>query len=298
MTEQKKDIDRMVAFALSAQQEMEKLEHLTGLSEFKKTMKAIMSAQKQQIIACSRGRTAHDPSFHMCFLGNPGTGKTKMARYAADILYRAGLVSTDKFIVAGRSDLVGDHVGETAIKTKRLLARASGGVLFIDEAYSLMDDRDESFGDEAINTLVDEMDNRRGNLVIILAGYPNRMNQLLTKNPGLQSRVPFTVHFDDYTEDQLYDIAEEFAAQDGYYFREDVRDKLTVIFRNAMKDCEFGNARYVRNLVERAEAAKADQIDLMEIMSLSDDQLFQLTPSEFSSIALVKDYAEERRIGF
>lgn len=298
MAQAQEKLDRMVQFAASEKQEMEKLNHLIGLEEFKKAMRRVVAAQKRQIIACSRGREIRPASFHMCFLGNPGTGKTEMSRYAANLLYKSGAVGTDKFLIADRSHLVGEHVGETAIKTKALLKKASGGVLLIDEAYALMEDREGSYGDEAINTLVEEMESCRGDLVIIFAGYPDRMKRLLSSNPGLQSRIPYTVHFQDYTVDQLFAIAEKFAADDGFYFRGDVREKLNSIFSAAIKAPEFGNARYVRNLIEQAETDKIGRIDIMELKNLTDDEIFQLTADDFVPLADASQYVPERRIGF
>lgn len=298
MKEKQMDLDRAVHFLLSGKREVDELDRLIGLQEFKSAMRQVLSAQKRVIIAYSRGLDVRPAAFHMCFLGNPGTGKTEMSRMAAKIMYNAGVVSEEKLLIAGRSDLIGEHVGETALKTKSLLKRASGGVLLIDEAYALLDDRQGSFGDEAINTLVDEMEKHRSELVIIFAGYPDPMKRLLSNNPGLQSRIPYIVHFPDYTEEQLYKIAEKFAKEDGYYFRQDVRAHLHGIFRRAMKENDFGNARYVRNLLEKAEAAKADKVDLMQLMTLSDDDLFQLTPEEFSGLSSVRECVTETRIGF
>lgn len=298
MKQMQQDFERMVRCVTAGRQELDKLEQLIGLEDFKKAMRRVWSAQKRQIIAFSKGRKLRPASFHMCFLGNPGTGKTEMSRYAAKFFYEVGVVEQDKLLIAGRSDLVSDHVGGTAKKTKALLRRAEGGVLLIDEAYSLMDDRGGSYGDEAINTLVEELDNCRGRLVVILAGYPDRMRAFLASNPGLQSRIPYTVHFSDYSPDELYAIAEKFAEEDGFYFRNDVRQRLDEIFGQAGKDPEFGNARYVRNLIEQAEAVKLENVDIFQLPSLTDEELFQLTPGNFAPMTVVKEYAAERRIGF
>lgn len=298
MKDNRLNMNRAIQFALNGKQELENLDSMIGMDDYKFAMRQIIATQKRMIIAQSKGRTIRTPSFHMCFLGNPGTGKTSVSRRTADILYRAGIVDSDKLLIAGRSDLVGEHVGETAIKTKKLLKKASGGVLLIDEAYALMDDREGSYGDEAINTLVEEMENCRDNLVIIFAGYPNRMKRFLANNPGLQSRIPYTVHFQDYTSEQLYSIAAKFAEEDGYYFHSAVREKLISIFDIAKKDPEFGNARYARNLIEKAESMKSDRIDIIDILKLSDDDLFQLMPEDFSSIVTAKEFASEKKIGF
>lgn len=298
MKENRMDMNRAIQFAINSKQELAKLDSMIGMEAYKETMKQIVATQKRMIIAGTKGREVRSPALHMCFLGNPGTGKTSVSHKTAELLYRAGLTESEKLTVAGRSDLVGEHVGETAIKTKKLLKKASGGVLLIDEAYALMDERHGSYGDEAINTLVEEMDNCRGQLVIIFAGYPDRMKHFLENNPGLQSRVPYTVFFQDYSSDQLYRIAKKFAEEDGYYFHPAVREKLLSLFDVAKTDPEFGNARYVRNLVEKAEAIKSDRIDIMDIMKLSDEELFQLTPEDFASLAMVRDFAPEKKIGF
>lgn len=292
------NMERAFQFAINCKQEEEALDSLIGMEDYKRTMRQVIGAQKRTIIAQSRGRNVRLPSFHMCFIGNPGTGKTSASHKTAEFLYRAGIVGSDKLMVAGRSDLVGEHVGETALKTKKLLKTAVGSVLLIDEAYSLLDDRDGSYGDEAINTLVDEMEKYRGKLVIIFAGYPDKMRKFLSNNPGLRSRIPYTVYFRDYTTEQLYDIAEKTAKEDGYFFHQDVRKKLISIISIAKKDPEFGNARYVCNIVEKAEIWKSDQINILDLPTLSDKELFQLTSEDFSSITTVKEYGEERQIGF
>ena len=298
MKENQTKMDRAIQFALNIQQEYDKLNSMVGMEEFKAAMQQIFGAQKRMVIAQSKGHRIRPASFHMCFLGNPGTGKTSACHEVADLLYRAGIVDSSKLMVAGRSDLVGQYFGSTAIKTRQLLDKASGGVLLIDEAYSLLDDRRGSYGDEAINTLVEEMDKRRDSLVIIFAGYNDRMTEFLANNPGLQSRIPYTVHFKDYSADQLCTIAEKFAKEDGFYFHPDVREKLTSIFNTAKQDPCFGNARYARNLVEKAESAKCDRVNIMDLAALSDDDLFRLTPEDFESLAVAREVIVEKKIGF
>ncbi len=298
MKDNNANLDRAVRFFMSENSELAHLDHIVGLRELKDTLHHILCAQKRRIIAQSRGKTVRPAVFHMCFLGNPGTGKTEMSKHVAKILYQAGIVNKDTLAVAGRSALVGDHVGETALKTKALLKKADGGVLLIDEAYALMDDRSNSYGDEAINTLVEEMENHLGDLVIIFVGYPEKMMQFLEINPGLQSRIPFTVHFPNYTAEELCRIAKSMAEEDGYYFRDDVFEKLTIILNDAMNDPNFGNARYVRSLVENAEAKKSDRVDLAKLMNMSDDELFQLTPREFHALPTVRSRVPKKNIGF
>ena len=298
MKDYQMDMNRATQFAVNSSQELASLDSMIGMENYKHMIRQIIATQKRMIIAYSKGRTVRPPSFHMCFLGNPGTGKTSISHKTADILYRAGIVDNNKPLVVGRSDLVGEHVGETAIKTNKLLKKAAGGVLLIDEAYALMDDREYSYGDEAINTLVEEMESCRDKLVIIFAGYPDKMKYFLANNPGLQSRIPYTVHFQDYSSNQLVDIAEKFAEEDGYYFHPSVRETLISIFNIAKKDPEFGNARYARNIIERAESMKSEHINIMDILKLSDDELFQLTPADFESIITAKEIAPEKKMGF
>ena len=144
---------------------------------------------------------------HMVFTGNPGTAKTTVARLFARIMKENNLLETGEFIEVGRADLVGKFVGWTASLIKKRFSEAKGGVLFIDEAYSLVDDRSGSFGDEAINTIVQEMENNRENVIVIFAGYPDRMKEFIDRNPGLSSRIAFHVSFPDYSTPELCDIA-------------------------------------------------------------------------------------------
>lgn len=291
-------LNRMLIFEQSGGKALRDLNALIGLDEFKETMNLIVKGQKRQVISLMREKPLRANCNNMCFLGNPGTGKTEMSHQAANLLYQCGAISRNELLIAGRSDLVGEHVGETAHKVRALLQKARGAVLLIDEAYSLVDDREGSFGDEAINTLVEYMDRDRDQLTIIFAGYPDKMDTFLCQNPGLRSRISHMVHFPDYSEEELYSIAEKFAQEDGYWFASNVRSKLIEHLRLAKQNPEFGNARYVRNLVDRAELEKAGEINLENLTDLTDEDLFQLDANDFASIQTFEKFSRQSRIGF
>ena len=187
------------------------LEKMIGLTEAKKVINQALDYYKAQKLFKDKGIQQDAPSMHMVFTGNPGTAKTTVARLFTDIMKDNGILSTGKLVEVGRQDLVGKYVGWTAPTVKARFEDAKGGVLFIDEAYSLVDDRDGLYGDEAINTIVQEMENRRDEVIVIFAGYPDKMEAFLDKNPGLRSRIAFHVSFEDYDVEELCKIAEVIA---------------------------------------------------------------------------------------
>ena len=197
---------------------------------------------------------------HMVFTGNPGTAKTSTARLFARIMKENNLLSKGRLIEVGRGDLVGKYVGWTAPIIQKKFKEAEGSVLFIDEAYSLVDGRDGSFGDEAINTIVQEMENHRSDVVVIFAGYPDEMERFLQKNPGLRSRIAFHVPFADYSVDELCDIASLIAQKSGLRLEEQAQEKLETVFAAARKESDFGNGRYARNIIEKAKMAQATRL--------------------------------------
>ena len=231
---------------------LEQLNEMIGLEEIKEQIKNIIAFSKLQKKAAEQGRTIENINLNIAFLGNPGTAKTSVARLFARIMKENGLLSKGGLIEAGRADLVAKYTGQTAIKVKELFSKAKGHVLFIDEAYSLVDSWENEFGDEAIAAIVQELENNRGDMVVIFAGYPDKMEQFLSRNPGLRSRVPFTVAFSDYSADELTAIAKSEAARRGYTIEEEAEQKIRAICSVAMKEKEFGNGRFCRNLVESA----------------------------------------------
>jgi SpoVK/Ycf46/Vps4 family AAA+-type ATPase len=191
-------------------------------------------------------------TLHMIFKGNPGTGKTMMARIIADVLYHIGVLRTPKLVETDRAGLVAGYVGQTALKTTEKVQEALDGVLFIDEAYALSQGGPHDFGKEAIDTLVKLMDDNRERLVVILAGYSRDMDAFLKTNPGLKSRFPNIIEFADYSLDELMRIAEGLYSGKGYVLSDEARAKLAAVLGEAMREEAFGNGRYVRNVFERS----------------------------------------------
>ena len=242
----------------------DELTQMIGLSEAKKVIRQALDFYKARKLFREKGMKQTTPSMHMVFTGNPGTAKTTVARLFARIMKDNGVLSNGHLVEVGRSDLVGRFVGWTAPTVKKKFQEAKGGVLFIDEAYSLVDDRDGLYGDEAINTIVQEMENHREEMIVIFAGYPDKMEGFLRKNPGLRSRIAFHVPFADYDENELCEIAGIMADKFGMSFTEEAVDKLKQNFRVAMENSDFGNGRYVRNVLEKARMAQASRLVSMD----------------------------------
>lgn len=189
---------------------------------------------------------------NLAFTGNPGTAKTTAARIFARVMKENGILSKGDLLEVGRAAVVAKYVGQTAIKVKELFAKAKGNVLFIDEAYSLVDEWENSYGDEAIATIVQEMENHRDDVIVIFAGYPDKMQAFLSRNPGLRSRVPFVIEFDDYTAEELTEIAKKEIEQMGYTIEPAAEEKVLEICRDAIGSEDCGNGRFSRNLVDAA----------------------------------------------
>lgn len=238
----------------------EELSKMIGLTNAKKVINQALDYYKAQKVFRDRGIDQDHPSMHMVFTGNPGTAKTTVARLFADIMKDNGILSTGKLVEVGRGDLVGKYVGWTATIVKDRFNDAKGGVLFVDEAYSLVDDRNGMFGDEAINTIVQEMENHRDEVVVIFAGYPDKMEEFLDKNPGLRSRIAFHVSFDDYNVEELCEISKIFADKKGMHFTDEAMERLKEVFLVAIEQPDFGNGRYVRNVMEKARMAQSTRL--------------------------------------
>ncbi len=206
-------------------------------------------------------------TLHMIFIGNPGTGKTMMARTVANVLFNMGITSTNKLVETDRSGLVAGYVGQTAIKTREVIKSALNGVLFIDEAYALAQGGNNDFGQEAIDTLVKMMDDNRDRLVVILAGYYDDMQNFLNQNPGLTSRFPNVIEFEDYSTDELLRIAEGMYAEQGYVLRNDAITLLRQVFDEGKKQPQFGNGRYVRNIFEKSLNSQAMRLSHTKTMN-------------------------------
>jgi probable Rubsico expression protein CbbX len=207
------------------------------------------------------GLAAGRPSLHMCFTGNPGTGKTTVAMRMADILHQLGYIERNHVVAVTRDDLVGQYVGHTAPKTKEVLKRAFGGVLFIDEAYYLYRPENErDYGVEAIEILLQVMENERDRLVVILAGYQDRMDEFFRLNPGMSSRVAHHIDFPDYTAAELLRIGELMLGAENYVFSDDAEQAFREYIVRRMQRPRFAHARSVRNGIERARLRHANRV--------------------------------------
>jgi probable Rubsico expression protein CbbX len=207
------------------------------------------------------GIEAESPSLHMCFTGNPGTGKTTVARRMARILHRLGYVRRDHLVSVTRDDLVGQYIGHTAPKTKDAIKKAMGGVLFIDEAYYLYRPENErDYGQEAIEILLQVMEDNRDDLVVILAGYGDRMDTFFKSNPGMASRISHHIDFPDYSADELYRIAELMAASMHYCFDAEAQNVMREYIVRRMTQPRFANARSIRNALDRARLRQANRL--------------------------------------
>ena len=228
------------------------LDKLIGLEDIKEQVMKISSFARMKKALSTKGVTDLNMALNACFMGNPGTAKTTVARILARILNEIGLLKSDEIVEVGRADLIGEYEGKTAKKVKDIFKRANGKLLFVDEAYSLVEYWDNGFGDEAINTIVQEMENHREETIVIFAGYPDKMEDFFRRNPGLRSRVPFKIEFRDYEPDVLAKIVEFEASKKHFIISEEARSKVFDICGKASETPEFGNGRFCRNLVENA----------------------------------------------
>jgi stage V sporulation protein K len=259
------------------QMELDSLIGLTHIKEMVLDIFALISIQQKRKEVNLK---SEQHSLHMLFQGNPGTGKTTVARLIGEYFKRIQLLPKGHVIEAERADLVGEYIGHTAQKTRDLIHKALGGILFIDEAYSLARGGDKDFGKEAIDTLVKHMEDKKDQFVLILAGYPAEMENFLTMNPGLRSRFPFVFDFPDYTDKELFQIAEQLIEEKEYTFSYEakrlLKNHLTLIINNQLNNSSkpFANGRTVRNVIEKAIRNHArrllDQtrIDRMELMTI------------------------------
>lgn len=258
----------------------QKLESMIGLEEVRSVITSAIDYARVQTLYEKSGVSCSEMTRHMVFYGNPGTAKTTCARLYASIMKDNGLLKKGHLVEVGRKDIVSKYLGGTAPLIKEYFEKADGGVLFIDEAYSLVDEKKGLYGDEAINTIVQEMENRRDSVVVILAGYPEQMESFLSRNPGLRSRISFHVHFRDYTDYELLEILKLFIKESGMALDQDAESKLLKIFENAKREKDFGNGRFSRNLFERARLRQASRI--LHIESPSAEDIKTLIADDFT----------------
>jgi probable Rubsico expression protein CbbX len=234
---------------------------LVALAPVKRRIREIAALLVIDRMRRELGLTATRPTLHMCFTGNPGTGKTTVAMRMADILHRLGYIERNHVVAVTRDDLVGQYVGHTAPKTKEVLKRAYGGVLFIDEAYYLYrPENDRDYGVEAIEILLQVMENDRDKLVVILAGYKERMDEFFRLNPGMSSRVAHHIDFPDYTVDELIRIGELMLAGESYELSPGAAEAFREYLELRTAQPRFAHARSVRNAIERARLRQANRL--------------------------------------
>ena len=234
---------------------------LVGLVPVKTRIREVAALLLVESARRSMGLQAEPPSLHMCFTRNPGTGKTTVAPPMAEILNRLGYIRRNHVVTVSRDDLVGQYIGHTAPKTKEVLKKAMGGVLFIDEAYYLYRPENErDYGQEAIEILLQVMEDRRDDLVVILAGYKDRMDIFFRSNPGMASRIAHHIDFPDYAEDELVAIAGIMLRQMHYRLSEDAHEVLRDYVSRRMQQPRFSNARSIRNALDRARLRQANRL--------------------------------------
>jgi probable Rubsico expression protein CbbX len=238
------------------------------------------------------GLTAERPSLHMCFTGNPGTGKTTVAMRVAEILFRLGYIETNRVVSVTRDDLVGQYVGHTAPKTKEILKRSYGGVLFIDEAYYLYRPENErDYGQEAIEMLLQVMEAERGRLVVVLAGYKDRMDTFFRSNPGMSSRVAHHIDFPDYSVDELMTIAQMMLEGRAYQLSPDAEVAFRDYVGRRMAQPRFANARSIRNAIDRARLRQAGRLFELD-GDLTRDQLTTIEADDILRSSIFEDHSE------
>lgn len=267
---------------------LQELNSLIGLSSVKREVEGLINVVKNRKRREELGLKQPELSLHMVFSGNPGTGKTTVARLIAEIYHELGLISGGQLIEVDRSKLVAGYVGQTAIQTKEVIDSAIGGILFIDEAYTLSNDKanGDNFGQEAIDTLLKSMEDNRDNLIVIVAGYPDLMKEFLASNPGLESRFNTHIHFDDYSAPELLELLKYSCKKNGMSLSQDAETYAKAFFE---KRCEnlpanFANGRYVRNIFEKLCRNQDNRVAGFQNPTRND--LSTLTLDDFDNISI------------
>jgi probable Rubsico expression protein CbbX len=257
---------------------------LIGLIPVKTRIREIAALLLIDRLRTNIGLSAGNPGLHMSFTGSPGTGKTTVALKIADILFRLGFIRKGHLLTVTRDDLVGQYIGHTAPKTKEVLKKAMGGVLFIDEAYYLYKpDNERDYGSEAIEILLQVMENQRDDLVVVLAGYKERMDEFYTSNPGLASRIANHVHFPDYEPAELLQIGKIMLEEQQYQMTEESEKVFFEYIKKRMEQPLFANARSVRNALDRARMRQANRVFETTGRVLTKKDLVTIMPEDISS---------------
>ncbi|MCX7782376.1 MAG: CbbX protein [Meiothermus sp.] len=265
---------------------------LVGLAPVKGRIREIAAYLVVDKLRRELGLGGSRPVLHMAFTGNPGTGKTTVALRMATILHRLGYIRRDHLVVASRDDLVGQYIGHTAPKTKEVLKRAMGGVLFIDEAYSLYRSENErDYGQETIEILLQVMENQREDLVVVLAGYADKMEQFFSLNPGMRSRIAHHIQFPDYTEAELVAIGQLMLSEQNYYLDEAAAQAFAEYVACRMRLPNFANARSIRNAIDRFKLRQARRL-FERGGQVSTDDLRRIAEEDIRASQVFKDCAE------
>jgi probable Rubsico expression protein CbbX len=263
---------------------------LVGLKPVKSRIRDIAALLLVDKLRAARGLTAGAPSLHMCFTGNPGTGKTTVALRMAEILHRLGYVRKGHLVAVTRDDLVGQYIGHTAPKTKEVLKKAMGGVLFIDEAYYLYRPENErDYGQEAIEILLQVMENQRDDIVVILAGYKDRMARFFESNPGMSSRIAHHIEFPDYSPGELGEIAGSMLNTMQYQFDAAAKEVFADYLKKRMHLPHFANARSVRNALDRARLRHASRLLASPDAAVTDESLKTITAADLLASRIFAD---------
>ena len=268
---------------VSVEESFEKLNALTGLSAVKEEVNTLVAEIRAQQLRAARGLHTSSTNRHLVFAGSPGTGKTTVARIMADIFCSLGVLEQGHLVEVAREDLVAEYVGQTGPKTQKKIDEAMGGVLFIDEVYRLAEGGQNDFGREAIGTLLKAIEDCRDKFIVVIAGYEKNMEDFMGMNPGLASRFPTTIHFEDYTGSEMFKIFEGMCKKDDYQFGNDVKEylieKFNSMYENRGKD--FGNARDVRNFFEKAKKRQNVRVSKLGA-GVSDEELVSFTLADVS----------------
>jgi len=277
--------------ASNIQEVLDKLDReLIGLKPVKTRIREVAALLLVDRLRRTFELTSDTPTLHMNFTGNPGTGKTTVAMRMGEILKRLGYVREGHLVTVTRDDLVGQYIGHTAPKTKEVIKKAMGGVLFIDEAYYLYKPENErDYGAESIEILLQIMENNRDDLVVILAGYKDKMDKFFQSNPGMRSRIAHHIDFPDYTPAELLAIAKLMLAQQNYHFSKDGEKAFADYLPLRMKLPHFANARSVRNALDRARLRQANRLFAKRSNKLSKDDLMTLEAEDILASRVFKE---------
>jgi SpoVK/Ycf46/Vps4 family AAA+-type ATPase len=264
------------------------LDALVGLEKIKTNVHSLINLVKVRKMRQENGLVVPPVSLHLVFMGNPGTGKTTVARLIAQLYHAVGVLSKGQLVEVDRSGLVAGYVGQTAVKTAEVIQKAMGGVLFIDEAYALTaKDNANDFGHEAVETILKAMEDHRDDFVVIVAGYEMLMEQFISSNPGLESRFNRYFIFEDYNGDELFEIFKGFCDRNEYLLADDAERAVRIYLNEmyAQRDQNFGNGRDVRNLFENVIAVHSDRVSELEAPTKND--LMTILPTDIQQAILM-----------